>query len=532
MYGFSISKKGIITNNYYKKVGYFEEPEPQGAYVMIKKAKSEIKITQDFYGSFGLYLYENKEQKYFALSNSFLLLEEYLIEKQNMSFNKEFADNFIISRLCTPSIHETLIKEIIKLPSNSVIIINLKKRELQFIDIDYKENSIPLDSIQGLRIIDEWVDKWGYIFRSLSRQTENFSFDLSGGFDTRTVLSILISSGLDLNKTFIRSATDTNKNPDHIEDFKIASNISLKFGFKLNNHYMDNSSTNWSTNDTLFCTMYSKLGFHKEFYLKNKFYHKPRFVFTGNGGENIRGYPGYPIKQYIEGISSQAKEIIGQEENFYNSTMRLCKRSVDLILKEKSYENDYEISSALYAKGRTRNHYGKSAVEGFLANIYLIQPLNDPDIKKIKFNISEKWSHDLIAYIYYRFAHDLIYFPIQGKRTLNSKSIKKAEILNNKIQSYKIKNDFNENFFIDEKRSCPVFPSSENKNADVYLKELINTSNFTETLNKMYNNEIFEWSRKYIEKTNFFPLRHIYGLFAIVITLDYLTLNKKYMNKY
>ena len=162
----------------------------------------------------------------------------------------------------------------------------------------------------------------------------------------------------------------------------------------------------------------------------------------------------------------------------------------------------------------------------------LIQPLNDPDIKKIKFNISEKWSHDLIAYIYYRFAHDLIYFPIQGKRTLNSKSIKKAEILNNKIQSYKIKNDFNENFFIDEKRSCPVFPSSENKNADDYLKELINTSNFTETLNKMYNNEIFEWSRKYIEKTNFFPLRHIYGLFAIVITLDYLTLNKKYMNKY
>ena len=531
MYGFSISKKGIITNNYFKELGYFEEPEPQGAYVLIKKTRSEIKITQDFCGSFGLYLYENKDKKYFALSNSFLLLEEYLIEKQNISFNKEFADNFIVSRLCTPSIQETLIKEIIKLPSNTVIMINLKQRELQLLYIDYKENTILLESKEGLRIIDKWVDKWGYIFRSLSRQTENLSFDLSGGFDTRTVLSILISSGLNLNKILIRSATDTNKNPDHIEDFIIASNISSKFGFKLNDHYLDNSSTIWSTNDTLFCTMYSKLGFHKEFYLKNRFYHKPRFVFTGNGGENIRGYPGYPIKQYIEGISSQGKEIIGQEEKFYNSSMRLCKRSVDFVKKEKAYENDYEISSALYAKGRTRNHYGKSAVEGFLANIYLIQPLIDPDIKQIKFNINEKWSHDLIAYIYYRFAHDLIYFPIQGKRPLNPESIKKAEILIYKIEQYKIKKDLNEDFFIDKKRFCPVSPSNQNKNADVYLKELIRNPNFTKTFNKVYNNEIFDWAQKYSEKTNFFPLRHIYGLLAVVITLNYLSLNKKYMNK-
>ena len=46
---------------------------------MIRKNKNKIVINQDFHGSFGLYAYENKEKNYFALSNSFLLLGEYLV---------------------------------------------------------------------------------------------------------------------------------------------------------------------------------------------------------------------------------------------------------------------------------------------------------------------------------------------------------------------------------------------------------------------------------------------------------------------
>ena len=61
MYGFSISKAGILTDNYYKKLGFYEKPEPQGVYVMIRKNGNEILINQDFYGSFGLYIYENTE---------------------------------------------------------------------------------------------------------------------------------------------------------------------------------------------------------------------------------------------------------------------------------------------------------------------------------------------------------------------------------------------------------------------------------------------------------------------------------------
>ena len=165
---------------------------------MISKIGNEIKINQDFYGSFGLYIYENKNEKYFALSNSFLQLEEYLIGKQNISFNKDFADNFIISELYTPLIYETMIKETIKLPSNTVIIINIIKKTFQLLYIDYKENTVPLESEEGLKILDNWVDKWAYIIRSLKRQTNNFAFDLSRWFDSCIVISLLMSSGIDL----------------------------------------------------------------------------------------------------------------------------------------------------------------------------------------------------------------------------------------------------------------------------------------------------------------------------------------------
>lgn len=131
MYGFSISKKGILTDNYYKQLGNYDIPDPPGVFTMVRKKELEIIIIQDFQGNFGIYLYENIKKDYFALSNSFLLLEEYLIDKQNISINKAYTDNFVISGLCSPSIYETMIKEITKIPSNAYIIINIKEKKFK-----------------------------------------------------------------------------------------------------------------------------------------------------------------------------------------------------------------------------------------------------------------------------------------------------------------------------------------------------------------------------------------------------------------
>ena len=144
-----------------------------------------------------------------------------------------------------------------------------------------------------MKIIDKWVDKWSYIIRSLKKKTNNILSDITGGFDTRSVLTLLLNSGIDINTILMNSLSDIR----HVEDFKIASNISEKYGFKLNNNnILNENGTNLSTKDSVFVSIYSKLGSHKEFYLKTRFYSKPIFSFSGFGGEAIRGYHHLPIK--------------------------------------------------------------------------------------------------------------------------------------------------------------------------------------------------------------------------------------------
>ena len=523
MYGFCISKKGILTNNYYKKKGFYEEPESQGVYIMVKKIGNKINLYQDYYGNFGLYFYENKNMNYFALSNSLYFLEEYLIGKQNFSLNQDFSDNFISSALFTHSIRETMIKEIIKLPSSVYIILDIQKKKLKFNYINNLENFIPFDSKKGLKIIDNWADKWGFILRSLNKKTNNIAFDLTGGFDTRAVLSVLIKSGIQKNQMKIKSINDKISN--HEQDYKIAKNISLYYGLKLNNSTYDGNYTTLSSNDSLSCIYYTKLGFHKGFNVPNRFFVKPRFSFTGGGGELIRGYPGLPIKKYLEHILSESGEIMNQTKKFYSSSKRLLERSLNLVMKGKKYNNDYDISSALWQKGGNTIHFGKASLIGFLTNKYSFQILMDPDLKKLKFDTEKNSSQDLLAYIYIRFSPDLINFPFERNRILNKESIKKAEKLNKKIPPYKIKLDYNKNFYIDNERNYTSF--SGDNNAKDFVMSLFKSSKFTRIINEVYNNEVYDWAIQYSKKQILFPFKHLFGLLSVYKTLEDISLNRK-----
>ena len=89
---------------------------------MIRKSKNEIKINQDFNGNFGIYINQDSISSYFAISNSFFILEEYVSKIKNISINKDYSNNFVISDVCTPTLYETMIKEITKIPSNILLL--------------------------------------------------------------------------------------------------------------------------------------------------------------------------------------------------------------------------------------------------------------------------------------------------------------------------------------------------------------------------------------------------------------------------
>ena len=524
MYGYSISDKGILTDNYFKLINKYQEPEPQGTYVMIIKFGKEIRLYQDFHGSIGIYIYENKNSGYFAISNSFLLLEQYLIGKENISFNKDFADNFVISTLVSYSINETMINEIIQIPSNAYVVINDKK-ELELYYKDYKENSIPLESNEGLKLIDKWMNKWGYIIRSINKKTHNFSFDLSGGFDTRLLLTILLNSGINLSDILINTFRD--KYHGHDEDLSIANNISAKYKFKLNNKNLDSKSIIFNEKDSIFFTIYSKLGFHKQFYLRDRYFINPIFSFTGGGGEALRGAPCVPIEKFIKSISYN--DINGHKEEFYNSSLKFLHRNIELLKKIKKKNEDYEIAFELYKIAFGKNHFGKAALEAFFGNIYLIEPLMDPDIKKIKYNLKGNYLHDLIAYIYVHYAHDLIYFQFQGNRSLDLESLQKAEKLNNEYKPYKISDDYNKNFYIDIQRKSPFIQRKANRNPYEHLRELFNSDKYYNIVKEVYDDNVYKWAKIYSKNNLFQPLTHEYGLLAVFLVKELLSVNEKCM---
>ena len=373
------------------------------------------------------------------------------------------------------------------------------------------------------------MDKWGYIIRSIKNQTDNISFDLTGGFDTRSALPILLHSNINLKEILINSIND-NKSV-HEQDYQIASNISSKYGLKLNNVSFDPREIRFNINDSLICEYYTKLGFHKSLNLNNSFYINPRFSFTGGGGETIRGFPGVYIEEYIKFLLSDYKQIKGHEEEFYNSSIRLLKRSINLLKKEKKINNLFDIAPSFYIRGPAVNHFGKISLKFFLRNRYLFQPLMDPDLKKIKFNINKDTNHDMIAYIYVRFAPDLIQFPFEGNKILNYKSIEKAKTLNKLIKSYESKTDFNPNFYIDFKRHYEVSSSYKIWNHKRYMENLFISEEFVHNINQKNNNSIYEWACEFRDKTDFMPLKHLYGLLAISKTIGLLTLNNNLFKK-
>ena len=73
LYGYYFDEQGnLITQSNFEK---FNE-NAHGAYIFVENNNGKITIKQDFNGSYGLYLFQ--KDNYFAVSNSFLYLVEYL----------------------------------------------------------------------------------------------------------------------------------------------------------------------------------------------------------------------------------------------------------------------------------------------------------------------------------------------------------------------------------------------------------------------------------------------------------------------
>ena len=229
LYGYSFQESGIYENDNLTEAAV-SGLNGGGVYIYVEVKDGKITIQQDINGSYGIYLF--RQGSYFALSNSFLRLLEYVKARFPVSLNRDYANCHLAEWYANRVAYsDTLVQEIHTLERDVVVEIDIAGKELAFQKVDYKESSLWINSAEGMEALDRWFVRWTNIFRRLKQKTDQIIMDLSGGFDTRIMFLLMLQSGIDLNEIYVHSIKDDLYT--HKEDYKIASEMAEYYGFEL-----------------------------------------------------------------------------------------------------------------------------------------------------------------------------------------------------------------------------------------------------------------------------------------------------------
>ncbi len=511
-YGFTILNSRIVKT--LQELGS-REPEGDGAYVLIRRSGDKITLEQDFMGSYGLYLY--RKEGWFALSNSFMRLVEYLKTRQKMTLNVEYADFFVPADLCSVAYGETLVREISCLDRSARVEIDVKAKTFSTTLKDYFENTVALTSPEGMELLDGWFTKWTGLIRNIKAETNNIQTDLSGGFDSRLTFSLLLGAGVELSDMFVFSIQDQLHT--HAEDFEIATAIAEHYDFRLNNSSMLTPGIAMEgPRDVLDISMYTKLGFHKQMYSQLRYFEKTRYNFVGNGGECIRDYWSLSAGEYIEEAVRRAKgwpkDMAPRMEN---AIRRILTASMEGI--RKKFEgfgrplSPEAMTLNLYRETRCRNHFGKAIVERFLANSITCAPLLDPMLHRLKTSDGVCGDKNLLmAIICTRFCPELMDFKFDNKRFIAPDTVGYAREINGR---YPFRKPWRETVPpVEEERRGHVRSVTPEALTDIMLG-VFRSREIKAHFTDLYGTPGYEKIAQDVQTRKFHPLQNAYAAIAI-----------------
>ena len=411
LYGYSIQADGIYEDDNLTPDAV-KNLDGRGCYVYVEARDDKITIKQDLNGSWGLYLF--RHGGYFALSNSFFRLLDHVKFRYPLTVNRDYCNYFMINGVSINSYSETAVNEIKFLVRNATLHIDMVKKDLQIALIDYKEHSIPLDSEEGVAILDRWVDFWSNVMRGITAHTKFFQVDLSGGFDTRISLVPLLNSDIDLNDIRVYSSTDDN--PIALEDYAIASQIANCYGFKLNKPLPKRKFLNYSLNDMWNSDLYHQQtirNLYGAFFTPTPV--EKLYCLKGLSGEVMRKTWHTLPKTFLDNLLSAtnrysrplARELAHSVQNFIESIFRAVRDKYKI-----ADVNSVDIPQYLYHETRTRNHCGKEISGHFLKNTIIIAPALDPEVQTLQLKSLNCPDYNfLMVFLFARYAPDLLKIP-------------------------------------------------------------------------------------------------------------------------
>lgn len=432
LYGYSIQRTGIYEDDDLTAEA-IAGLDGRGCYVYVEVKDSQLTIKQDLNGCWGLYLF--RHGNYFALSNSFFRLLDHVKFKYPLTVNRDYFQHMFLTGVSP--ILETAVNEIERIDRNAIIHIDTTNKTLEFEMIDYKDFTVPLDSPEGIAILDRWIEFWGNVYRGVLQNTNRIAIDLSGGFDSRISFVTALQSGMDLNKVRIHSR-ETDRFT-FSEDRDIASVIVKHYGLKLNKPLPDSRFMNHSFSDIFNIDSYVYQTFGKIFNFRHIKFVDKLYHFGGIGGETIRYYWENSPREFVNSLKWTAQpystdlshELFASIEKIFESIFRTVSDKHGI-----GDPNSPEINKFLYRETNCPTHFGKGNMlsSGFLHNEIYIAPIIDPELRTLKLCTPECTDLNLLmALIFVRYEPDLLAFRFDSKQSIKFETIEYAKKINERF---------------------------------------------------------------------------------------------------
>ncbi|MCC8064773.1 MAG: hypothetical protein LIO70_06805 [Clostridiales bacterium] len=524
-YGFSVQSSGIYEQDNLTPAAA-DALDGCGAYVYVERmADGQIRIRQDFNGCWGIYLYRNGD--YFALSSSFLRLLEHISRRFPISIDRDYMNQYLLAGLCSHAYSESAVKEIKRVDKDAVVIIDPKAATLRFESTNHVDESIAMDTPEGVAVLDHWFDKWTTLFRNLKARTSNIQTSLSGGFDSRITFLLMLCSGINLSEIQVYSIHDGLHT--HAEDYEIASEIADYYGFKLNNKELDKQALHFSLRDSINISFHTKIPVHKQLNFKTAKFAEKRYFVPGSGGESLRAHWNQSPQSFDDEHASRGHRYSWGLENEVGASVRSIHQSAYRGADEKfgaQEENSIRYPMYLYRMTRCRHHFGTGLLERLFSNGYELTPLLDPDLWSLKLETADCQDWNLLmALIYVRYCPSLLNFRFEGGRSISSETIAYAQRLNERFPRPAAKADeqVDASFSVitkDEKvlevlrsgQDNPVPPASA---PERYLKAVYNSCSFQKLFETCFDREIYDFAKRYAVEKDFYPMQECYAVIGV-----------------
>ena len=401
-YGYAFSGSDLIIGNEgYRQFGASGgsfEYDADGCYAEVKGLTDGTwRVSTDFRGHYPVFYYFNGTS--WAVSPSIEELTK-LARKCGwpLTVRRHQLEAFKSSRALTLQLSSsrTVFDEIYSLANDEEIII-----DRYGLNVVAKARGI--ESLSYEDALGQMVGLWSARFRTIVDSGFNARIDLSGGVDSRAILSVLLWGISEGSDTLLLSSDRVriNSSKSIPEDYEVASNIAAAFGFPLN-HKSGHQVVAASGGDALAEWKYFNLGRYAPHILPTAAQAHGVFYFPGTGGEDHRPFytkfyeasdPSRPaqLTEQIDGqqggngaLSSEQDAKSADDLSFDTyletyakvfSTRELFKLWAvdiydDLAKTSSPFDVDLPNSMKHYRRHRSRHHSSKKPGSDLMASIF------------------------------------------------------------------------------------------------------------------------------------------------------------------